>query len=121
MKRLGRRLFLLACAFGVVATSFFVTLFVLDHWPDKDRDSIRAEDARTLKSGLEKYHAARGSYPLFPDNPVTDLKKALVDGGYLRSIPDDPLWGRTGNQYHYVSAGPSYGLLFRLESANGNI
>jgi hypothetical protein len=122
MKHLWRRLLLLAGACAIVAASFFGTLLVLDHWPYKNRDSLRASDARALKSALEKFHAAHGNYPQpFPANPVTDLKAALVDGGYLPSIPDDPLWGRTENQYYYVSGGPSYGLLFHLEAANGKI
>jgi hypothetical protein len=106
---------------GVVAASFFFTLFMMDHWPNKDRDSIRAEHAQLLKAGLEKYRSANGKFPLLPDNPVTDLKKDLVDSKYLEAIPEDPLWSKTEKQYRYASVGPSYGLLFHLESPTGKI
>jgi hypothetical protein len=121
MKNFGRRLFVVLGAFAVVAGSFFGTLFVLDHWPIKSRDAIRAEDAKSLKLALEKYRAAHQGYPVLPGNPITDLKSFLVDGGYISSIPDDPLWGTTDNRYRYASVGSSYGLLFHLESSTGKI
>ena len=75
-----------------------------------------------LRNALESYRKARGAYPLLPDNPVDDLKKDLVDGGFLRSIPADPLGGPPkGQQYRYVSDGKLYGLLFKIETASGKI
>jgi hypothetical protein len=121
MKNFGRPIFMVFGAFAVVAGSFFGTLFVLDHWPFKNRDAIRAEDAKSLKLGLEKYRAAHPSYPILGDKPVTDLKGFLVDSGYISSIPDDPLWRTTDNQYRYASDGSSYALLFHLESPAGKI
>jgi hypothetical protein len=109
-------------AFAVVATSFVGTLFVLDYLRyGMDRDQIRAEDAKSLKSALARYRAVHGSYPVFPGNPVSDLKTALVFEGYTSAIPDDPLWGKSDKQYHYASVGTSYGLLFHLEKAIGKI
>jgi hypothetical protein len=110
---------------AVVAVFFFGTLFLLDSLEPRgrDRDSIRADHAQSLKAALERYRASRGSYPFpFPGNALTDLKKELVDGGYLRTIPQDPLWGLKDNAYQYVSThGKNYGMLFHLERASGRI
>jgi len=110
---------------AVCASSFFVTLFVLNYYDNnRPRDSIRVEHAKVLKTALEKYRSARGKYPApFLDNVIFDLKGELVDGGFLASMPQDPFWETsTGNQYRYVSAdGTTYGLLFHLESADGKI
>jgi hypothetical protein len=109
----------------VVGLSFFGSLLVLDYWdrsqsPERARDALRAEHARLLKDALERYRAARGTYPLFPDNPVLDLKPYLVDGGYIKSIPQDPLW--PDKPYRYTTAGHNgerYGLLFHVEGGKG--
>jgi hypothetical protein len=123
MKRLRRPLLLVLGVCAVAAASFFGTLFVLDYLRyGVDRDQIRAEDAASLKAALAKYRAVHGSYPSFPDNPVSDLKTALVLGGlYISSIPDDPLWAKSDKQYRYAGSGTSYGLLFHLEKDQGKI
>lgn len=98
----------------IVLGSFFGTLYVIDHYPgyyteSQLRDRQRASETASIREALEKYKAAKGAYPSpFSDNPLSDLKKALVDGGYLRSIPVDP---ETGKEYRYVSLGGAYGLL----------
>jgi hypothetical protein len=126
MKNLASRIVYRALGgLAIMAFFFFGTLLVLDYQdrnqsPERARDAMRAEHARLLKDALERYRAARGAYPLFPDNPVADLKPALVDGGYLKSIPEDPLW--PDKPYRYTTAahdGKSYGLLFHLERGNG--
>lgn len=110
---------------AVVSISFFGTLFILNYWDGdaRARDALRAEHAKLLKSGLEKYRSARGKYPApFGNNPAADLKLILVDGGFLSAIPQDPLWALTENQYRYVSIdGSKYGLLFHLELSSGKI
>jgi hypothetical protein len=101
---------------AIVAISFFGTLFTLDYL---DPDSVRATHAKSVKAALEKYRSAKGAYPFpFPDNPLTDLKKVLVDGGYLVAIPDDPVFGaKDKDRYRYVSnSGKNYGLLFHLST-----
>jgi hypothetical protein len=47
----------------------------------------------------------------------------LVDGGYLKAIPQDPDLNAVGTQqYRYVSGdGKTYGLLFHLQFPTGNI
>jgi hypothetical protein len=113
-----RSLAMIGGAIAIVVIFFFGTLFALDYL---DPDGVRATHAKSLKSALERYRSERGHYPApFPDNALTDLKGELVDGGYLTSIPKDPVFGATGkNQYRYVSnSGGNYGLLFHLGAAN---
>ena len=99
----------------VVAGSFFGTLWGIDYasWPD----SARADDIRAVKIALEKYRAARGKYPYYPSNPLSDLTKDLVGGGFIGSIPADPVFGASGNnQYYYASdGGQKYAILTHLK------
>jgi hypothetical protein len=107
---------------AVVAIFFFGTLFLLNNADSRTRDSVRGEHAKSLKAALEQYRSMHGSYPAtFFDNPITDLRAALVGGGFLPTIPVDPLWADAERQYRYVSAGKTYGLLVHLELANGKI
>jgi hypothetical protein len=121
--RLIRPLLLVTGGIAVVVIFFFGTLYFLDYLDRRNRDSLRAGHAQSLKNALEKYRAARGVYPApFLDNPVSDPAKQLVAGGYLPAIPQDPLWGLTDKQYRYVSGdGKSYGLLFHLELATEKV
>jgi hypothetical protein len=122
---IGRTILLTLGGMAVVAAFFFGTLFVLDYLEPRgrERDAIRADHVRSLKAALERYRASRGNYPFpFPGNPLTHLKKELVDGGYLPAIPQDPLWGVKDNSYQYVSpGGQNYGVLVHLEAPTGAI
>jgi hypothetical protein len=117
------RLFLMSIGgLAIVALFFFATLFVLQYLDPGARDRTRAEHVKSLRTALENYRNARGSYPIYPDNPVDDLKKDLVDTGFITAIPADPLRGSPGGQqYRYVSDGKLYGLLVKLENGNGKI
>jgi hypothetical protein len=107
---------------AVVSIFFFGTLYVLDFGDRAVRDQIRAEHARTLKQALNSFYKDKRAFPMLVDKPVDDLKPALVDGGYLKSIPNDPSRASTGFQYRYISNGvDTYGLLFVLEKATGAI
>jgi hypothetical protein len=112
-----RKLLWIILGTGIVLGSFFGTLFVIDHvnlpFFTVSPSSIRATHAQQLKTALENHKKARGGYPVFPDNPISDLKAALVDSKYLASIPVDPV---SGKQYRYVSDGNVYGMLFSLDS-----
>jgi hypothetical protein len=120
--RLAWPLLSAAGGMAVVGTFFFGTLFILNNSDSRARDSLRVEHVKLLRAALERYRSASGTYPApFFDNPITDLRAALVDGGYLPTIPVDPLWAGTTKQYKYVSAGRNYGLLLHLELANGKI
>jgi type II secretory pathway pseudopilin PulG len=120
--RLLRLLLMSIGGLAIVALFFFATLFVLQYLDPGARDRIRAEQVKSLRTAIENYRNARGSYPVYPDNPVDDLKKDLVDTGFITAIPADPLRGSPGGQqYRYVSDGKLYGLLVKLETGNGKI
>lgn len=72
-----------------------------------------------LKEALDKYIKAHGKYPVLTGD-IGELRHALVDGGYLTDIPNDPLEGR---RYRYSSneLGTAYALLFKLEVPSGKI
>jgi hypothetical protein len=107
---------------GVVAMSFFATLYALDYWAGRSRDQTRLENILQIRNAVERYHRERGAYPILDDKPVTELKAALVGGGIIASIPTDPLWAGTKKEYRYYSDGTNYfGLLAFLEQAHGPI
>jgi hypothetical protein len=122
MSKLKTRLVVYAVGgIAIVALFFFGTLFLLDLREIRGRNAVRAENARSVKAALEKYRATRGTYPFpFSGGTLDLLKPHLVDGGYLRSIPTDPLWRQAASQYSYVSTGgATYGLLIHLETMMG--
>lgn len=124
--RLARPFLIAGGGLAIVAIFFFGTLFAIDYFaPDLNgpgvRDRLRAKHAAILKEALANYKKTVGSYPNLPDNDVDDLKKYLVDGGYLSAIPNDPLRATSGSKYRFSSRGTSYGLLFQLEEASGKI
>lgn len=112
-----QRLLLIVGGIVIVAVSFFGTLYFLNSMDFRSLDTVRTEDAKSLKAALEQYRAARGKYPApFPDNDVADLKPALVDGGFIAQLPVDPYWQKGKvNKYRYRSDGTSYGLLLYME------
>jgi len=60
-------------------------------------------------AALEKYHSAKGAYPLLGNNLLADLKPTLVDGGFLTQIPPDLA---DAQPMRYISTtGTSYGIL----------
>jgi hypothetical protein len=77
--------------------------------PTASPDQTRAGTAKQLMAALEKYHAAKGVYPILPNNRLTDLKPTLVDGGFLNGIPPDL---SDAQPMRYISTtGTSYGIL----------
>jgi hypothetical protein len=111
---------------AIVAIFFFGTLFVIDYFAldfngPGARDRLRAKHAVMLKDALANYKKTVGTYPTLSDNDVDDLKKYLVDGGYISAIPTDPLRAAAGSKYRFSSNGTFYGLLFQLEAATGKI
>jgi hypothetical protein len=108
---------------AIVAVFFFGTVFVLDYFYLPYPDYVRASHAKDIKIALEKYKAAKGRYPAtFPSNPLTDIRKDLVGGGFIGALPSDPIYGdAVSSGYMYASGGASYGLLVHLKYATGNI
>lgn len=104
----------------IVVLSFFGTLYAMDYLDARSRDAIRADHARVLKSALESYRQAKGTYPVTASEiPVDDLQKLISE--YLKSKPEDPLWSKQPNRYRYISSGPIYGILFHIELSSGGI
>jgi hypothetical protein len=111
------RLTLAIGGIGLLAASFFGTLFLLDSASFQSFDAQRTAHAKSLKSAIEKYRSVHGKYPApFPGNDVAELKNELVGGGFISKIPVDPYWkdGRI-NKYRYRSDGNSYSLLLHFE------
>jgi hypothetical protein len=119
--RLTRPLWMAGGGLVIVVLFFVGTLFAIDHFaPDFNgpniRNRLRGKHAELLMNALEGYRKARGAYPVFPDNEVDDLKRFLVEGGYLAAIPAEPLRQTLGKQYRYAAPdGSVYGLLFNVE------
>jgi hypothetical protein len=91
-----------------VAAFFFGTLYVLGYPDNRAPDTIRADNAKVIIAALEKYHAAKGSYPILPvpDSRIKELAGPLAE--FLRPIPIDP---EDAEPTHYVSFdGKSFGL-----------
>jgi hypothetical protein len=110
-----RRVLLVVGAIAIVAVSFFTTLFLIDGSAPMRRNWARADHAKLMQDALAAYRKKTGTYPALPDNLLDDLKKPLVDGGFISAIPSDPMRATTGFQYRYVSGGNIYGILFALE------
>jgi hypothetical protein len=115
-----KRFLLVLGALAIVATSFFVTLSILNYEPERTpvemRNATRAAHARLFKDALEKYKAAHKVYPQTADFvDVGNLQKDLVGGGYLTEIPSDPQ-SASGKKYRYISNGTVAAMLFDLEA-----
>jgi hypothetical protein len=112
-----RLIFLSATGLAITLLSFFGSLYLLESVGTRSMDSLRMEHAKSLKAALEQHRTARGKYPvLVSGSDVADLKRDLVDGGFMSSLPVDPYWtnGRI-NRYRYRSDGTSYSLLIHFE------
>ena len=95
---------------SAAALCVFSVLLAIDTGrPPPSPDQIRAGTAKLLMAALEKYRTAKGAYPRFINNPITDLKPALVEGGFLSDIPRDLT---DAQPMRYISnSGTSYGIL----------
>lgn len=65
---------------GILAT---IALPALKDMPRRAAEAVLKSDLRTLRSVIDEYHGDKGHYP-----PSLD---ALVEEGYLRSMPRDPI------------------------------
>lgn len=98
---------------AIVVGSFFGTLPLIDYlYPNY----LRVAQITTVKDALERYRTARGKYPNYPGNPLTDLKPDLT--GFISTIPKDPVFGTSGTeQYYYASDGQQkYAILVHLNN-----
>ncbi len=63
--------------------------------PQKARESVLKEDLYALRDTIDQYFSDKGKYPESLD--------ALVEGGYLRKVPVDPITG-TAESWQVVHA-----------------
>jgi hypothetical protein len=83
----------IAGAIAIVVVSFFVTLAALDYFSaPPTTDQVRASNAKQIMAALEKYRAAKTTYPVLPllDVSTVELRKPLVEGNFIAAIPTDP-------------------------------
>ena len=59
----------------------------LIHVPRRASESVLKSDLRTFRDVIDQFHGDKGHYP--------PSLEALVDEGYLRTIPLDPITKRT--------------------------
>jgi O-antigen ligase len=96
--------------FAIPAVLLCGSLLAVNYFRVPTVDTPMAREARSIMADLQKYHAARGAYPIL-DSPLAELKEVLAKDGYLGSASGD-LSG-TDNAAWYASVnGKSYGLLF---------
>jgi hypothetical protein len=100
---------------AIIAVSFTMTTYILEtRSTPATRDAQRIDDIRKIKEAVRSYRRVRNAFP-------TDLK-LLVDGGFINSIPVDPVWSATEKKYQYYSDGVNnFGVLVWLEEAHGAV
>jgi prepilin-type N-terminal cleavage/methylation domain-containing protein len=86
----------------------------------KARDAKRASDIRQLQTALELYYH---DHSVYPPAPTGNLVSNLPISDYISSIPSEPLFTATNDQYRYRRGGTgvagtdphSYTILIRTE------
>ncbi len=73
-------LIIVVAMIGILAT---IALPALRQWPRRAGEAVLKTDLRTFRDVIDQYHSDKGYYP-------TALSE-LVDDGYLRDIPVDPI------------------------------
>mgnify|MGYP006302224881 CR=1 FL=1 len=73
-------LIIVVAIIGILAT---IALPAMRHAPQKAREAVLKEDLFTMRSCIDQYLADRGHYP--------PSLEELVETGYLRFIPVDPV------------------------------
>jgi len=96
-------------AFSILMFFFYAIVFI-SYYVNQDNPQVPlALEKYSLMVALREYRKEHSAYPILPDNPIGDVKKQLVSGGYLPSGPD------ADKEARYVSLdGKSYGLMFHI-------
>jgi hypothetical protein len=110
MGSIGLKIVKVLTLISAAALCVFAVLLAMDTGrPPPSPDQVRAGTAKLLMAALEKYRTAKGAYPRLTNNPITDLRPTLVDGGFLSDIPRDLT---DAQPMRYISnTGTSYGIL----------
>jgi general secretion pathway protein G len=73
-------LIIVVAIIGILATIVMPRLL---HTPDRAKEAVLRTDLRTFRDVIDQHYADKGKYPA--------TLEALVEGGYLRDIPIDPM------------------------------
>ena len=73
-------LIIVVAVIGILAT---IAMPRLLHAPERAREAVLKTNLRTLRESLDQYYADKGRYPA--------TLEVLVEDGYLRSLPLDPI------------------------------
>jgi general secretion pathway protein G len=73
-------LIIVIAVIGILAT---IALPRLLHTPEKAKEAVLKTNLRALRDVLDQHYADKGHYPA--------SLEALVDAGYLRKVPVDPI------------------------------
>jgi hypothetical protein len=99
-------------AFSIGLFFYYAILFMIYYVHEiylfnRDNPQALIEEKHSLMIALREYRKEHKAYPILPDNPIGDVKRRLVRGGYLSPSPD------ADEDARYVSLdGKSYGLKF---------
>lgn len=116
----------------IIAALVAFTLTAFEATKKTSRDGRRKADLEQIRSALEMYRADKGYYPggggwcsqiSYPSDPA--IRNALVPN-YMGSIPQDPLYANTYQDYFYRQpcCPPiigKYELYAELETSDDNI
>lgn len=84
------------------------------------RDARRISDCAVIRDAIEQYHLDKGAYPTPNNNGAYggwdvshdgNFIQVLVDEGYLRETPTDPINDETYHFRYYVYNNGSYGCV----------
>lgn len=124
----GFTLIELLVVIAIIGLLSSVVLASLNAARAKARDSKRLSDIRAVVQALELY--ATNNYNSYPLSPTTNSTcgntpscvgglTQLVSGGYLSSLPTDPVYDGTTNNYRYCATSKNdYAIIIRTESLN---
>lgn len=73
-------LIIVIAVIGILAT---IAMPRLLHAPERAREAVLKTNLRTFRTALDEYYADKGRYPA--------SLEALVEDGYLRAMPQDPI------------------------------
>jgi general secretion pathway protein G len=76
---------------------------------DRAKETALKQDLATMRDAIDKYFGDRGRYP--------DSLQELVQRRYLRSIPADPITGRTDSWKTVAPETKEPGAVFDVHSA----
>lgn len=75
---------------------------------DRAREAALRQNLYVTRDAIDKYHADTGKYPA--------SLQALVDARYIRTLPEDPMTGRSDTWVLIAPADASKGAVFDLRS-----